>query len=247
MNQDNKNVFLHGVRDGIPIAACYFAVSFSMGIVARNAGLVPTTGFLSSLFTRASAGEFGAYTLFADNASYLAVIIMCVVVNLRYLLMSATITQKLPTESGLFTKILVGCCMTDEVYGITIAYPGTLNPKYTYGAMTVAGIMWAAGTASGIAAGNSLPDNVVSALGVALYGMFISIVVQAARKHWKLTVAVIVACMLSWICSICPGISEVDSGTRTMILTVAVSLLFAWLLPASVEDDDSKVTGEHER
>lgn len=246
MTDQDRKVLLKGFRDGIPIAMCYFAVSFSMGIVARKAGLVPATGFLSSLLTRASAGEFGAYTLFADKASYLSVVIMCVVVNLRYLLMSATITQKLPLETGVFTKILVGCCMTDEVYGITIAYPGYLNPKYTYGAMTVAGIMWAAGTASGIAAGNSLPDNVVSALGVALYGMFISIVVQAARKHWKLTVAVIVACLLSWACSVCPGIRDIDSGTRTMVLTVAVSLTFAWILPASVETDDSKVTGEHD-
>ena len=246
MTDQNRSALLRGIRDGIPIAMCYFAVSFSMGIVARHAGLAPATGFLSSLLTRASAGEFGAYTLFADNASYLSVIIMCVVVNLRYLLMSATISQKLSPETGLFTKILVGCCMTDEVYGITIAYPGYLNPRYTYGAMTVAGIMWAAGTATGIAAGNSLSDYVVNALGVALYGMFISIVVQAAKKHWKLTVAVIVACILSWLCSICPGIREIDSGTRTMILTVAVSLVFAWILPASVEVDDSKVTGEHD-
>ncbi|MCQ2083518.1 MAG: AzlC family ABC transporter permease [Bacteroidaceae bacterium] len=246
MSQSGQNIFLQGVRDGIPIAACYFAVSFSMGIVARNAGLVPATGFLCSLFTRASAGEFGAYTLFAANASYMAVIVMCVVVNLRYLLMSATITQKLPPDIGLFQKILVGCCMTDEVYGISIAYKGCLQPKYTYGAMSVAGVMWAAGTASGIAAGNSLPADIVSALGVALYGMFISIVVTAARKHWKLTVAVTVACLLSWICSVCPVVRNIDNGTRTMILTVIVSLLFAWLLPASVEVDDSKVTGEHD-
>lgn len=241
-----NRVFLKGVRDGIPIAMGYYAVAFSLGIVARKAGLGPASGFMSSLLTRASAGEYGAYSLFADNASYLAVIIMCVVVNLRYLLMSASLSQKLAPDTGVFTKILVGCCMTDEVFGISINYPGLLNPRYTYGAMTVSGILWAAGTASGIAAGNSLPANVVSALGVALYGMFISIVVSAAKKHWKLIVAVSLACILSWLFSIMPYVRDIESGTRTVILTIGVSALFAWLLPASVETDDSKVTGEHE-
>ena len=242
----SDSIFLKGVKDGIPIALGYYAVAFSLGIVARKAGLNPVSGFLSSLFTRASAGEYGAYTLFADGASYVAVAIMGMVVNLRYLLMSASLTQKFAPGTSLFTRIMVGCCMTDEVFGISIAYRGYLAPAYTYGAMTVSGILWAAGTASGIVAGNSLPANVVSALSVALYGMFIAIVVPAVKKHRNLLVAVPVACLLSWLCSVAPGIREISSGTRTMILTVVVSALFAWLRPAVNETDDSKVTGEHE-
>jgi len=240
-----SNVFLTGVRDGIPLAACYYTVAFSLGIVARNAGLTPVSGFLSSLLTRASAGEFGAYGMFADGASYFAVAIMCLVINLRYLLMSASLSQKLAPGTGTFTKILVGCCMTDEVFGISIAYPGYLNPKYTYGAMSIAGIMWAAGTATGIAAGNALPSRIVCALGVALFGMFISIVVSASKKHINLVYATLTACVVSWIFSIAPYLREMDSGTRTVILTVLVSALFAWLRPATGETDDSKVTGDH--
>lgn len=241
----NSKVFLTGVRDGIPLAACYYTVAFSLGIVARDAGLTPALGFLSSLLTRASAGEFGAYGMFADNSSYLAVIIMCFVINLRYLLMSASLSQKLAPGTGTFTKILVGCCMTDEVFGISIAYPGYLNPKYTYGAMSIAGVMWAAGTASGIAAGNALPEQIVCALGVALFGMFISIVVQAAKKHINLVYATLTACAVSWLFSIAPYLREIGGGMRIVILTVLVSALFAWLRPATGETDDSKVTGDH--
>lgn len=219
------------MRDGLPIGLGYFAVAFSLGIIAKKAGLNAATGFMSSLLVRASAGEYGAYSLIAVGAAYAEVALMCVIANLRYLLMGASLTQKFNPSTGMLTRILVACCITDEVYGISIAYRGDLAPSYTFGAMFLAGIMWASGTACGIIAGGTLPVNVVSALSVALYGMFIAIIIPPARKDSGVLVAVLVSFFMSWICS---HIGFLSPGMRTIVLTLAISAVMAICKPAGV-------------
>ncbi|MBR0180241.1 MAG: AzlC family ABC transporter permease [Prevotella sp.] len=120
---------IHGLRDGIPIAMGYFAVAFSLGIIAAKAGLTPPEGFLTSFFTRASAGEYGTYTLVAVQAAYVEVIAMCLVANLRYMLMSAALSQKIAPGTSWFHRILMACCVTDEVFGISVAHPGYTPPE----------------------------------------------------------------------------------------------------------------------
>lgn len=232
---NSKSPFLNGIRDGFPIGLGYFAVAFSLGIIAKKAGLDAITGFLSSMLTRASAGEYGVYSLVALGAAYSEVAAMCVVTNLRYLLMGASLSQKFSPETSLFKRILVACCITDEVFGISIAYKGYLAPSYTYGAMLLAGIMWAAGTASGIIAGGALPAAVVSALSVALYGMFIAIIIPPSKNDRAVLTAVIASFLLSWGCSVLPGVREVSSGTRTIVLTLIIAAVMAWIKPVNVE------------
>ena len=131
----NRGPIIHGLRDGIPIAMGYFAVAFSLGIIAAKAGLSAPEGFLSSFFTRASAGEYGTYTLVAVQAAYAEVIAMCLVANLRYMLMSAALSQKIAPGTSWFHRLLMACCVTDEVFGISIAHPGYTPPAYTYSAL----------------------------------------------------------------------------------------------------------------
>ena len=227
--------FIDGMRDGIPIGLGYFAVSFSVGIIARKAGLTPIEGFIGSLFTRASAGEYGSYSLIAAGTTLLELAVMCIIANLRYLLMGASLTQKFHPDTPLWKRILVACCITDEVFGISIAYRGYLAPSYTYGAMLVAGILWAGGTAAGIIAGGTLPANIVSALSVALYGMFIAIIIPPSRKNRDIRIAVAASFILSWLCATLPYISGISSGTRTILLTISISAIMAWLRPVSTE------------
>ena len=118
---ENRQHIIHGLRDGTPIAMGYFAVAFSLGIIAAKAGLTAPEGFLTSFFTRASAGEYGTYTLVAVQATYVEVIVMCMVVNLRYLLMSAALSQKIAPGTSWLHRILMACCVTDEVFGISVA------------------------------------------------------------------------------------------------------------------------------
>lgn len=230
-------VFLHGLRDGIPIAMGYYAVAFSLGIIASKADMTALMGFVSSFFVRASAGEYSTYTLMTVAATYAEVIAMSVVANIRYLLMGAALSQKLSETTSMLHRIMLGCCITDEVFGISIAYPGKLNPAYTYGAALISTIFWASGTASGIIAGDVLPANIVAALSVSLYGMFIAIIIPPAKKDRAVLVAVAVSFVLSGLCAVMPYVSELTSGTRTIILTLVISAVAAWLKPIKDEED----------
>ena len=126
--QFSRRVFCDGIRDGFPIALGYFAVSFSLGIAARNAGLTPMQGFWASLLNNASAGEYAAFTLIAAKATYLEVAIITLIANARYLLMSCALAQRFSPETPFFHRLLIGYDVTDELFGITIARPGYLNP-----------------------------------------------------------------------------------------------------------------------
>jgi len=226
------------MRDGFPIGMGYFAVSFSLGIIAAKAGLTAWMGFVGSSLTRASAGEYGVYSLIAIGASYVEVVAMCLVTNLRYLLMSTALTQKFASNVSLLKRILVACCVTDEIFGISIAYPGNLPPAYPFGAMLVSTTMWASGTAVGIVAGEILPPHVVAALSVALYGMFIAIIIPPSKRDNAVGISVIASFLLSWLCSVLPTVREMSAGTRTIVLTILIAAIAAYVKPVKIEDHD---------
>lgn len=230
---DNTIAFRKGLRDGTPIALGYFAVAFSLGFMAKKCGLTPFQGFIGSFFTRASAGEYGVYTLVLQNAGYLSVIAMSLVTNLRYLLMSTALSQKFSPDTPLLKRILVGCCVTDEIFGISIAYKGYLNPWYTFGAFAVSTPLWATGTMIGIIAGSILPSRAVSALSVALYGMFIAIIIPPSKKDRAVGIAVAASFLLSWLVRNIDFVSQLNlsSGTITIILTLVISVAAAVIKP----------------
>ena len=242
----NRKIFCEGMRDGIPIALGYLAVSFSLGIAARNAGLTAFQGFLASLLNNASAGEYAAFTLIAANATYLEVAIITLISNARYLLMSCALTQRFAPGTPFFHRLIIAYDVTDELFGITIARPGYLNPFYTYGAIVLAAPAWSVGTALGIMAGNVLPLRVVSALSgeiqwamggfsVMLYGMFLAIIIPPARKDKVVAALVAISFALSFAGSYLPVVSSMSSGTRTIILTVVISSAAAILFPRKTE------------
>lgn len=232
-----QRIFLSGVRDGIPIALGYYAVAFSLGIIASHAGVTAVMGFIASFCTRASAGEYAGYTLAAAAASYIEVIGMSMIANLRYLLMSTALTQKFRPGTSLIKRILTSVCITDEIFGISIAYPGHLAPAYTFGAFAISTPGWALGTMSGIIAGNILPSNIVSALSVALYGMFIAIIIPPSKKDHNVMYAVIASFVFSGLCAVMPVISQWSSGARTILLTIIISAAAAIIKPIKVEEE----------
>lgn len=235
-----KNVFFEGLRDGFPIGLGYFAVAFSLGIVAKNAGLTPLQGFISSFLCVASAGEYALFTSIQAAASCLEIAIITLVVNARYLLMSCALSQKFDPKTPLIHRFLVGFGVTDEIFGISIARPGTINPVYNYGAIFIAVPLWSIGTSLGIIAGNFLPVRVVSALSVALYGMFLAIIVPPAKKNKVILISVIVSFIASYVCSVAPVIKDISGGTRTIILTVLISSVCAILKPIADEENSTK-------
>ena len=232
-----RSDIVNGLRDGIPIAMGYFAVAFSLGIIAKKAGITAMLGFVSSFFTRASAGEYGVYTLIAINAAYVEIVAMSLVANLRYMLMSAALSQKIAPGTPWYHRLLMACCVTDEVFGISVNHQGYTPPAYTYSAALISTLCWASGCAAGVVAGGLLPSSIVSALSVALYGMFIAIIMPPSRSDRNVLYAVVASFILSGLCAIAPIVSNWSSGTRTIVLTVLISLVAAWLKPIKDTDD----------
>lgn len=233
---NNRSILLKGARDGIPISLGYFAVAFSLGIAARNAGLTAFQAMLTSLFNNASAGEFAAFTLIGAGAGYLEVALMTLVTNARYLLMSCALSQKLDPDTPLIPRMLIGFDVTDEIFGVSIAYPGRLNPFYTYGVILVAIPGWALGTYLGVLMGNALPARLVSALSVSLYGMFIAIIIPPARKNRVVAALVAASMILSWAFTAIKLFGFLSEGARVILLTVAISAFAAWKFPIREED-----------
>ena len=237
MVRNSTSDVLLGLRIGIPIAMGYLAVAFSLGIIAAKAGLTAPEGFLSSFFTRASAGEYGTYMLVAAQAAYVEVVAMCLVANLRYMLMSAALSQKIAPGTSWLHRILMACCVTDEIFGISIAHPGYTPPAYTYAAALLSSLFWAMGCAGGIIAGSLLPQPMVTALSMSLYGMFLAIILPPARSDRHVLYALVASFVLSGLCAVAPVVSGWSSGMRTVVLTIVISAVAAWLKPVRTEGD----------
>lgn len=245
-HEQNRSVFRRGMTDGLPIGLGYFAVSFSLGIVARNAGLNAIEGFLVSLLCNASAGEKMGFLVIAADSGFLSIAIATLIANARYLLMSCSLSQRMAPDMPLGHRLLIGFDITDEVFGITIARPGIINPWYTYGAMLTSIPFWATGTSLGILAGEILPAFIVNALGVALYGMFLAVIIPPARKSGIIAGLVAVCFALSFAASRLPVISDLSEGTRTIILTVVIAAAAALIFPRKDEEPRAEQEEPHE-
>lgn len=234
----NRSWFLKGLKNGIPIAAGYFAVSFALGIAAKNAGLTAIQATLTSLLCNASAGEYAGFTVIAANAPYFEMVVITAIVNARYLLMSAALSQKIPESLPLAHRLLTGFWITDEIFAASVTVPGKLNTYYNYGLAVCSLSFWALGTCFGVIMGNVLPARLVSALGVLLFGMFLAIIMPPARENKVVRGLVFAAMGCSYLLSVLPVLSQLSEGTRIIILTVLISGIAAWCFPIKEEKDE---------
>ena len=228
---DTKKDLLPGAKDAIPIAVGYFAVSFSLGIIAKECGFTAIEGFFASLTTYASAGQYLGYTLYAANATLIQLIIMTLITNARYMLMGFALAQRTPEGTSTLHRFFTGLTITDEIFGITIARPGNISWAYCLGAFLFADPFWALGNMCGIIMGNVLPVNIVSAFSVALYGMFIAVIVPPSRRDKHVMLFVIIAFIMSYVFTYAPHLSALSAGNRTIILTLAISSAAALIFP----------------
>ena len=228
--------FTKGIKNGFPIGLGYFAVSFSLGIAARQVGLTAFQATVMSLTNVTSAGQFAGIGMIAAGASYLELAFSQLVINLRYCLMSCALSQKIGREVPFFHRFLIAFGVTDEIFGVSVV-PERLHPFYSYGLMSVSIFGWTLGTFLGAVCGQILPLRVVSALSVALYGMFLAIIIPPARKNKVLAVLVPLAMIASLICSMLPVVKEISSGIRVILLTVILSLGAALLFPINEEQE----------
>lgn len=237
MKKENKSCFQKGLQHGIPISLGYLAVSFTLGIAAKNAGMTAFQATITSLLVNASAGQAAGFTVIAAQGSYLEMAVMILVANARYLLMSCSLSQKLSPDTSLLHRLLIGFDVTDEIWGVSMTFPGKLNPFYTYGVILVAAPGWALGTCLGVLCGNILPANVVSALSVGLYGMFLAIIIPPARKNKIIAGLVVLSMLASYLFARLPVFSFLSSGMRIILLTLLISGITAVLFPIPDEQN----------
>ena len=237
-----KQNFLAGIKDGIPICLGYIAVSFTFGIMTGNAGLSVLEAVLISATNVTSAGQFAGLNLIIASASYMEMAVTQLIINLRYCLMSCALSQKFSSETPFFHRFFVAFGVTDEIFAISALHEGNLSPYYSYGAMSVAIPGWVLGTFLGIVSGNLLPARIVSALSVALYGMFIAIIIPPAKENKVLAGIILISMFMSAIFTYAPVLSRISSGFRIIILTIVIAGAAAYFFPVAEEESKKEVT-----
>ncbi|MBQ1439564.1 MAG: AzlC family ABC transporter permease [Solobacterium sp.] len=228
--------FREGQRDAVPIGLGYFAVSFALGITMKNAGLTPIQGFFISLLNNASAGEYAGVAMIAAQASYLETALMVIAANARYMLMSTAFSQKFSEKTAMIHRWIIGFVLTDELFALGIRQKGYLEPKYYYGMMSVAMPGWAFGTMFGVIFGALLPTRIVSALSVALFGMFLAVIIPPARTNKVIRNVVLIGFLSSFLFTLIPVIKDLSEGVRMITLTVVIASAAAWLNPVKEEE-----------
>ena len=234
----NRKNYCDGMRDAIPIALGYLAVAFTLGIAARNAGVHVLPATIMSLTNTTSAGEFAAITAIAGGVGYAELALMQLVINLRYMLMAISLSQKVDDDFKGIWRWILGFAITDEIFAVAIQNPGKIKRNYFMGLTIIPIIGWTLGTLGGALLGNILPAIITNALGVALYGMFIAVVVPKARDDSHVFVAVCIAVGISVALKYIPVFANLSGGFAIIICTVVASLIAAVLFPVEVSEDE---------
>ena len=233
-----------GIRDGLPIGLGYFAISFAFGIAATAAGLSIGEAVLISAFNLTSAGQLAALPIIASGGALIELALTQLIINLRYSLMSISLSQRFDKKIRLLDRFPLAFTLTDEIFAVSISHGRPLGRKYLYSALLLPYLGWTGGTLLGAVAGNVLPDIVTKALGVSMYAMFIAIIVPAARKSLPVLLCVLCSVGLSCLFRYVPPLYDnVPSGFVIIIIAVAVSILFAALFPVKDEEQKEEVEG----
>lgn len=233
----NMNYWVRGFENGIPIALGYIAVSFTFGIAAKHAGLTAFQAVLMSVTNLTSAGQFASLGLITSTSSYLEMAFTQLIINLRYCLMSCSLSQKLNNNTPFVYRFFIAMGITDEVFGVSVCTEGKLNPFYIYGVVSIAMPGWAFGTFLGVVSGSILPERVISALSIALYAMFLAVIIPPAKENKIITGVIMLSMFFSMIFIKLPLTSGISSGFRIIILTIIIAGIAAILFPVKEADD----------
>lgn len=240
-----KKEFLYGLKRGYPIALGYIPVSFTFGIMAVSGGLPIWLVIFISMSNLTSAGQFKGTTLILEGASYLEITLTTFIINIRYMLMSLSLTQRLGKDMTLPRRLLIAFGVTDETFTMASMEQGKLSYPFLLGLITGPFIGWSVGTALGAVICSALPEALGSAMGIALYGMFIAIIVPPAKKSLPIvliiTISVATVCILRYV----PVFSGISSGFRVIIATMAGAGAGALLFPMN-DTEAAPVNGDTE-
>lgn len=236
---NRKKHFAAGIQDGIPICLGYLAVSFTFGIMAKKVGVSIFDTVLISITNVTSAGQFAGLSLIASTASYIEMAITQLIINLRYSLMSCALSQKIDPKAPFFHRFFIAYGVTDEIFGVSVSKEGKISPFFSYGVIAIAVGGWVLGTFLGILSGNILPARAISALSVALYGMFIAIIIPPAKENRILAGIIVLSMAASLLFTEAPVLRNISSGFRIIIITLVIAGLAAWFFPVPNDTDEN--------
>lgn len=224
------------MKDGIPIALGYISVSFTFGLMAVSIGMTWWQAALISMTNLTSAGQFAGLEIMVAGGALIEMALSQLVINIRYALMSLSLSQKVDKTLNTFYRFIIGFGITDEIFAVSMNRKKRVSRYYMFGLIAVAYIGWAGGTIAGALLGNVLPEMISSAMGIAIYGMFLAIIIPKARENGSylkvIIVAVILSCCFKWL----PVLNKLSSGFVIIICAVAASVFGAVLYPISDED-----------
>lgn len=242
MSSNPRRDFASGIRDGIPIALGYLSVSFGFGIMAVSNGLSVLAAVLISITNLTSAGQVAGLTVIASNGGFIEMAIAQLVINLRYSLMSLSLSQKLDKRFTVLSRLAVSFGITDEIFAVSSGKTEEVSKHYMAGLISLPWVGWALGTFLGAAAGEILPEKLKAALGIAIYGMFVAIFVPAARKALGVLVVVIIAVTASCCLKYIPLFDGISDGFAIIICTVIAAAAGALLFPVKTCEEGGAET-----
>lgn len=231
-----RNIELkNGLRDGLPVCLGYLAVSFSFGMIARNGGLPGGGAIALSMTNLTSAGQFAALNLMLASAPLTEIGLATLIINIRYLLMSLVLSQKIE-KMPLIQRLIISMGITDEVFTIASTRPAKVGFWYMLGLILTPYAGWSVGTILGVFVNDLLPAAVSAALGISLYAMFIAIVIPAAKKDKAVLATLGIAVGLSCLLHYTPGLCAISDGWAIIIVTLITAALAASLFPRKEDE-----------
>lgn len=223
----NLTLYQEGCKDGIPIALGYLSVSFTFGMLCVSSGVDVLTAFMISLLNLTSAGQFSGLQLMLVQASLAEVALSQFIINIRYALMSLSLSQKIESKTSGLHRMGMAFGITDEIFALASLKEGKLKPSYMYGLITTPVIGWTLGTLLGATLFSILPLSIQDALGIAIYAMFIAIIIPPAKKSKPILYVIIIAILIACICTYL----QLSQGFITIIAGVCAAAIIAYLYP----------------
>lgn len=230
--------FTKGLRDGLPICLGYFSISVAFGMTAVTAGVPLWAAVLISLTNLTSAGQFAGTNLMVAQCQMAELGLTTLVINIRYFLMSLSVSQKVEERMSFGKRLAVAFGITDEIFAVSMQHPGKLTAPYMAGLILTPVLGWTGGTLAGGAATSVMPEALSDALGIALYGMFIAVIIPPAREEKSVLFTVILAILASLAFTYLPVLSGLGSGWSIIVITILVSAAAAWIFPREEEREE---------
>ncbi len=236
MNRRKKD-FLEGFRNGIPIALGYYFVSFTFGIVGSKNGLLWWETLLISVTNLTSAGQFAGVMIIASAGSYAEMAVSQFIINLRYSLMGISLSQNTDENFDTPSRAVLGFGITDEIFGVAVNRKVPVSRSFFLGLLTLPYFGWMFGTLMGAVLGDIMNEALSDAMGLAIYGMFIAIVIPKAKEERHTLLIVLLAVAISCLLYYVPLFSKVSGGYAAVICAVVASLAGAFFFPISTADE----------